>query len=71
MQANELDEAEDAFSLAIECRQQAADGVESRAEDATRTGMRAACHSERGKVRQLLRDFDGARQASETNYSVS
>ncbi len=64
MKANELGEAEGAFSLAIEGQKKPppAEGGESRAADTAESEMRAAYHRERGKVRQLLRDFDGARQ---------
>lgn len=33
--------------------------------------MEAAHHRERGKVRQLLRDFDGARQGRKRNMRVN
>lgn len=70
MNAGELDEAHDAFSLAIE-------GQNSRAPRRPKEwGMscvvdganvaHSAHHRERGKVRQLLRDFDGARQGRGT-----
>lgn len=62
MKADELEQAEAAFSLAIECRQRRGQGRAPGAADGTDTSMHAAHHRERGKVRQLLRDFDGARQ---------
>lgn len=65
MKADELEEAEDAFSLAIECRKRRVRGKAPSTADGTDTRMQAAHHRERGRVRQLLRDFDGARQVRE------
>lgn len=66
MNAGELDDAHDAFSLAIEGRNPRGPrspkewGVSCVVDGAN--VAHSAYHRERGKVRQLLRDFDGARQ---------
>lgn len=65
VKAGAFQEAEEAFSKAVNGSKQAAvvddkrlavEGTSSNGED-----MRAAFYRERGKVRQLLRDFAGAR----------
>lgn len=61
VKANELGRAEDAFSLAIERRKNGGQRSASGAANGTDARMKAAYHLERGKVRQLLRNFDGAR----------
>ena len=61
MKADELGQAEGAFSLAIRCREQRDHSRAPGAANGTDKRMQAAHHRERGKARQLLRDFDGAR----------
>lgn len=65
VKAGAFQEAEDAFSKAVDGQKQAAvvdderpavEGTSNNGED-----MRAAFYRERGKVRQILRDFAGAR----------
>lgn len=53
-----LDQAENAFSMAIESRNRPA---RRNAAGTSAPVPRTAYHVERGKVRMLLRDFDGAR----------
>lgn len=62
MKADEPDQAEAAFSMAIRCRKRRDQGRAPGAANGTDTRMQIAHHRERGRVRQLLRDFDGARQ---------
>lgn len=58
MEVGKLDDAECAFSLAIESRNR----PNKRTTDGTSVPVpRAVYHGQRGKVRMLLRDFHGAR----------